>query len=361
MQLMNYPDKVVIGIMSGTSLDGLDIAACRFKADKDGFQYELLAAETYSYTPELKNKLASLMQGSALDFVKTDSEFGYLIGTHINGFVQKYDIQADLVASHGHTIFHQPQNGFTTQIGNGSCISSQCGLPVVYDFRMLDVAMGGQGAPLVPIGDQLLFASYSHCLNLGGIANISYDGGKGQRLAYDICPVNIVLNILVSEIGLDYDKDGALAAKGKTDQELLQQLESLDFYKQKGPKSMGREWIDEVVLPLILKRKMPLEDKLNTFCHHIGMCIAAEVSGKETNKILVSGGGAFNKYLVECIRKYTKGKAEVVVPDDAGIISFKEAIIFAFLGYRRLLGLPNCLASVTGAKADMSGGAVVGI
>jgi len=358
---MNYPDKVVIGIMSGTSLDGLDIAACRFEGDQNGFRYQLLAAETFAYTELFKKRLGNLMQASALDFVKTDAEFGYLIGSYVKEFVIKYQVKPDFVASHGHTIFHQPQNGFTTQIGNGSCIAATSGLPVIYDFRMLDVAMGGQGAPLVPIGDKLLFASYSHCLNLGGIANISFDDHRGQRLAYDICPVNIVLNTLVSAIGLEYDNGGALAASGKTNQDLLEQLELLDFYIQKGPKSMGREWIDREVLPLVLQSTLSLEDKLNTFCHHIGKRIAAEIGVGKDQKILITGGGAFNSYLVECIRKYTKGLSEVVVPEDAGVISFKEAIIFAFLGYRRLLGLPNCLASVTGAKKDVSGGTVVGI
>lgn len=358
---MNYPDKVVIGIMSGTSLDGLDIAACRFRGNQQNFEYELLAAETFGYTDDFKNRLANLMQASALDLAKTDADFGYLIGILVSEFVEKYNVQADLVASHGHTIFHQPQNGFTTQIGNGSCIASQCGLPVIYDFRALDVAMGGQGAPLVPIGDKLLFSSFSHCLNLGGIANISFDDKNGNRLAYDICPVNIVLNTLVSAIGLEYDNGGQLAASGNLNPELMEQLESLDFYKQKGPKSMGREWIDQDVLPLMLESKLTLEDKLNTFCHHIGKRIAAEVCEGKDQKILVTGGGAFNKYLLDCIRKYADGKAEVVVPEDAGVISFKEAIIFAFLGYRRLMGLPNCLASVTGAKMDVSGGVLVGL
>lgn len=351
---------MVLGLMSGTSLDGLDIAACIFYEEDGNFKFELVCAETIDYPDAWKNRLASLFRGTALDLVKTDADLGYYFGEEVKGFIERHQIRPELISSHGHTIFHQPENGFTTQIGNGACIASQIDIPVIFDFRSLDVAMGGQGAPLVPIGDKLLFSEYDICLNLGGIANISYDNSFGDRLAYDICPVNMVMNRIAAEKGLSYDDGGKLAASGELNPELLELLENLGFYKSTGPKSIGQEWVDVEVMPVINSFAITSEDKLHTFGVHIAKRILAEAGHAPGNpkKMLITGGGAFNTFLMKMFERENREKVELVIPDK-NVIAFKEAIIFAFLGYLRHLGKKNCLASVTGARQDVSGGSIV--
>jgi anhydro-N-acetylmuramic acid kinase len=347
---------IIAGLMSGTSLDGLDIAVCRFRKKTSGWSFEIIAAETISYSSTMKKKLSTLMKASAEEFAATDAFFGKFSGEQVKIFLTKKKIKVDLVASHGHTIFHQPEKGFTTQIGNGAYIAAAAGLPVVADFRSKDVALGGQGAPLVPVGDKLLFGQYDFCLNLGGIANISFDKKK-KRTAGDLCPVNILLNKLAETKGLSYDKDGKLAAKGKIDPTLLTKLNQLSFYKKPFPKSLGREWIDKEVFPLIDKSKSSTEDKLATVCEHIAFQIATILPSKKDAKLLVTGGGAFNKYLITRIQTRVGNKIKVIV-SDALTISFKEALIFAFLGLKRMIGEPNALSSVTGASRDSVGGSL---
>lgn len=357
---MKYPEKVVIGLMSGTSLDGLDIAACLFSGEGASQRFQLLRAETIEYDARLKKKLSGLMSASALEYAQMDFDFGYYMGDQVAVFLDRHSLRADLVASHGHTIFHQPHLGFTSQIGHGACISARCRLPVIYDFRSLDVALGGQGAPLVPIGDKLLFGDFTYCLNLGGIANISFDDSRGNRVAFDICPVNMVLNELASKLNKEYDKNGDIAASGKLSPDLLDQLEILDFYHQSGPKSLGREWVEKNIFPLLDRYPIPVSDKLHTFCAHIARRVAAVLpvkNGKE-KKILITGGGAFNTFLINVFRKTFSRKIAVHIPD-RDIIAYKEAIVFAFLGYLRAIEVPNCLASVTGASRDSLGGLLV--
>lgn len=356
---MDYPELTIIGLMSGTSLDGLDIAACKFGRKGQNWSYEILAADTIEYDLEKRNKLRGLMEATALELTQEHFNFGYFLGDSVSGFLQNNKIKVDYVASHGHTIFHRPEFGFTLQIGNGACIAARCKLPTISDFRSLDVALNGQGAPLVPIGDKLLFSEYSHCLNLGGIANISFDDEAGKRLAFDICPVNLVMNKLAQQKGLEYDKDGLLARAGKFHEGLYAKLEKLEFYEKAGPKSIGKEWVDEAVLPLIESFDISVEDALHTFSCHIAERISAVVNKKSaTDKILITGGGAFNKFLIEQISR--KCSVEVVVPAPE-IVMFKEALIFAFLGYLRVLGVNNSLASVTGASVDSCGGAIFSI
>ncbi len=357
---MKYPEKVVIGLMSGTSLDGLDIAACLFSCQNEQWKFQLLKAETIEYDSSLKNKLSGLMTANALEYVQTDFEFGYYMGDQVRRFLDSNKLQADLIASHGHTIFHQPQLGYTSQIGQGACIAARCGLPVVFDFRSLDVALGGQGAPLVPIGDQLLFSEFDYCLNLGGIANISFDNTSGERIAFDICPVNMALNELAGILNKPYDENGSVAASGQLHSELFQKLEALDFYYQPGPKSLGREWVAKTVLPLIHQYDIPVADKLHTFCLHIAGQIA-KILGSGTNKngkLLITGGGAFNTFLIDMFRKTFPAEIKLHIPDKS-VIAYKEAIIFAFLGYLRSLGLTNCLATVTGAGRNSCGGSML--
>jgi anhydro-N-acetylmuramic acid kinase len=351
----------VIGIMSGTSLDGLDLAYCHLIYKNSKWSFEILQAETIEYDVQRQNAFTEIMEKSALDITLLNADLGSFIGNEVSAFINKYSLHPDFVSSHGHTIFHQPSKLMTLQIGSGTHISAACSLPVVCDFRSLDVALGGQGAPLVPIGDKLLFSDYEFCLNLGGIANISFDKNQ-KRIAFDICPVNIVLNKLSLKLGHPFDKDGLLAKKGKVDQALLKDLNASDFYKHDYPKSLGKEWIDENIFPIIDASKISSEDKLCTFCQHIAIQIDAVIKNaglSSSSKILITGGGAFNVFLIERLKLISSERVNVIVPDKHTVM-FKEALIFAFLGVLRIRNAVNCLSSVTGASRDNIGGALYG-
>lgn len=350
-----------IGIMSGTSLDGVDLAYCVFQKNSDKWNYSIEIAETIPYPDEWRMRLSSLMQSNAQIYAQTHTELGRYFGTLTRKFIDQHQVKPNLIASHGHTIFHQPQKGFTAQVGEGSQIAAITSIDTICDFRSKDVALGGQGAPLVPIGDQLLFNEYDMCINLGGIANISYQKND-QRIAYDICPVNIVLNELASLVGKIYDEDGKLAEAGFVKKDLLNVLNRLEYYQQSPPKSIGKEWIDKSFLPLIHNSSVSVEDKACTACEHMDEQIskaindAALTSAKKTSlKILITGGGAFNKYLVQLLRKSTPH--QIIIPDEK-IIAFKEAVIFAFLGVLFLCDEVNVLSSVTGASRNHIGGAL---
>lgn len=340
--------------MSGTSLDGLDIAFCEFENAGKNWSYHILSAETIPYSEEWRNRLANLEKGSGHDFVTTDIDFGHLSGQLTKTFINKHQIQPDFIASHGHTIFHQPEKRITSQIGKGSSIAAETGLPVVCDFRSLDVALGGQGAPLVPIGDRLLFSEFDFCLNLGGFANISYEQ-DGQRIAYDICPVNIVLNHLAGRIGKSFDPSGQMARIGNLSPSLLLSLNQLSYYNHPPPKSLGKEWVLTHIFPMLDSSSILLNDQLNTFCEHIAIQVSKASFTNENLKMLITGGGAFNEYLMERIRHHTPHF--IIQPDD-NTINFKEALIFAFLGVLRWRQETNCLQSVTGARQDNIGGAI---
>lgn len=346
----------IIGLMSGTSLDGLDVAFCRFEPIGDGkFKYSILEAETYLYTKEWIERLKMLPFSSAEDLAITDVEFGHLIGVMTRKFIDKCAFKPDYVASHGHTVFHQPEKHFTLQIGNGSTIASECGFPVIFDFRSLDVALGGQGAPLVPVGDMLLFSDYDACLNIGGISNISFTE-NGKRVAFDVSPSNIVLNDLSKRLGMDYDDKGKVAESGRICSELKDRLDRLDYYKHSYPKSLGREWIDSVFMSELSKYELSVEDLLSTSVEHIACQISAILNTKKIKKVLVSGGGAKNEYLLKRIRSKVSD-TEICIPEEK-IINYKESLIFAFLGLLRILGKPNCLSSVTGSCMDNCGGVI---
>ena len=351
----------VIGLMSGTSLDGVDIACCYFSNNDEGWTFEIGDATTVEYTGEWHQKISTLHKKSAEVFAKTHVEFGQLLGSLTKEFIQRLRLQVDFVSSHGHTIFHQPNNQFTFQIGEGAALSAASGLPVVCDFRSKDVALGGQGAPLVPIGDELLFSKYNYCLNLGGIANISFNQIT-ERIAFDVTPCNMVLNQLSSALGMKYDDGGQVSKKGKVNELLLKQLNECGFYSSgpAGPKSLGREDVERDFFSIIHSHDMTLEDKLRTFSEHIAVQISSVVnhSGKERNerkKLLITGGGAFNTFLVQRIASLSQ--ADVIIPDKK-IIEYKEALIFAFLGVLRWRGEVNCLKSVTGSVTDHVGGAI---
>jgi len=343
-----------IGLMSGTSLDGVDVAFCEFKLENNKWHFHILTAETYTYSETWRSRLSLLEKGTALDFAITDMEYGHLLGQLCKTFIDKYNAKPDFIASHGHTIFHQPLKHLTSQIGHGSAIVAGSGFPVVCDFRTLDVASGGQGAPLVPIGDRYLFSDYDFCLNLGGFANISYEK-DGLRIAFDICPVNIVLNSLAEKNGLRYDKDGLISKSGAVNPALLDDINSLDYYSRIPPKSLAKEWVVEKIFPLLSSSGLSLQDQLATFTEHIALQINRVTVGDKSKKILLTGGGAFNKFLIHNLRDYCI--PEIVIPDDL-TINFKEALIFAFLGVLRWRNEVNCLSSTTGATRDNSGGCI---
>ncbi|MBL3657007.1 anhydro-N-acetylmuramic acid kinase [Fulvivirga sediminis] len=348
----------VIGLMSGTSLDGLDIAYCHFRLDDQQWGFKIIHAETVEYPLEMIEKLMKSTTLSGLQLTQLDHELGSYIGNAVHRFVNKYQVEVDLIASHGHTVFHQPEKGFTLQIGNINDISAKTGLPVIGDFRSLDVAYGGQGAPLVPIGDKLLFSDYDYCLNLGGIANISYEN-NGQRIAFDISPCNMVLNHLAARLGKSYDHEGGFARSGHVDKELLKQFNNLPFYASPAPKSLGFEWVERNFFPLLEPGQQSTEDLLATCVEHFAFQISRTIS-KPGSRLLITGGGTFNNYLIERITSHSGGRnTEVIIPDKE-VIGFKEALIFAFLGVLKITGQSNCMSSVTGASQNTCGGVSVG-
>jgi anhydro-N-acetylmuramic acid kinase len=341
--------------MSGTSLDGLDLALCEFEPKGHGYTFRIHKALTVSYSREWKTKLSEAPGWSAQAYFELHAEYGHFMALEVQNFLKGVSQAPVLLCSHGHTVFHQPQKGFSTQLGCGATLAAITGITTVCDFRSMDVALGGQGAPLVPIGDKLLFSQYQACVNLGGIANISFDNDKGERLAFDICEANLLLNHLSEKAGKPYDENGSMARSGKIVPGLFIGLNELEFYKTSGPRSLGREWFEHNVLPLIDSNNFSIEDKLATSVEHIAFVIAETLNKNHIQGALFSGGGAFNTYLLERIQSYTKAKCHV---GDKLTTNFKEALIFAFLGYLRFNHMPNTLKSVTGAKANSIGGAV---
>ncbi|AYN01710.1 anhydro-N-acetylmuramic acid kinase [Chryseobacterium sp. 3008163] len=342
-----------IGLMSGTSLDGLDICLAKFEKQNSVWEFEILQAETLLYSEKWENQLRNSIHLSAEELLELHSEYGFYLGKAVKSFIEKYNLEnIDVIASHGHTVFHQPQKKFTLQIGDGRAIKIETGLPVVYDFRSQDVLMGGNGAPLVPIGDELLFSEYDACLNLGGFSNISLKLND-KRIAFDIAPVNIVLNKLAQNFNQNFDVNGYLAKQGKIDTELLNKLHSLDFYTQSHPKSLGIEWCNGNIFPLF--ESLDSKDILATFTEHAAEQISKIFNQYQLNKVLFTGGGTYNSYLIEKIKEKTN--SEIIIPEKE-IIDFKEALIFAFMGVLRMSGEINVLSSATGSSSDHSSGVV---
>ncbi len=343
----------ILGIMSGTSLDGLDLAFCRFSQKNNTFGFKLLKAETLAYPVAMANRLNDAINLSARDLCILDHEYGKWIGKAAKEFLDTNKLEADYIASHGHTVFHQPSDSFTLQIGNGNDIAAITGIRVIFDFRSRDVALGGQGAPLVPAGDEYLFQKYDYCMNLGGFSNISFRK-EGKRLAFDICPVNMGLNYLANQMGMSYDIMGRKGREGKIIPELLDKLDRLEFYHTQPPKSLGREWYLENMEP-ILKLEYSKKDILRSLYEHIATQVSKVLNENQGQDVLITGGGAKNKFLVELIAQKTK--CECIIPDTM-LVDFKEALIFAFLGFLRINNLPNVFSSVTGALADHCAGII---
>ena len=351
----------VIGLMSGTSLDGLDICYTEFKYKNGKWEYEIIKAEDESYPEDIKEKLATAQNMTALEFALFNSDYGIYLGERVKEFMQRNGAEPHFIASHGSTVFHQPAIRFTSQIGSGAGIAAETGVDTICDFRTTDVALYGQGAPLVPVGDRNLFGEFDYCLNMGGFSNISSESVKEDaqgnkirtRIAYDISPVNYILNKYTRKVGLEYDKDGEIASTGVVCLELLDKLNNLPFYTQSGPKSLGREWVENEVFPLIDSYNLSLADTLCTVCEHVAVQISKHIKG---GKVLLTGGGALNKFLVERMQANAP-QCLYFIPDNQ-TINFKEALIFAFLGALYVVDMPNCMSSVTGAKYNCIGGAL---
>ena len=345
----------VIGVMSGTSLDGIDLAHIHFTVFEGKWSFTILESEIISYPPDWLNKLKVAVSFSAEKLTQLNEDYTQFLGDIIKSFIDNYHIKnLDAVCSHGHTILHQPQNGFTLQIGNLPKIAAIINQKMVCDFRVQDVKLGGQGAPLVPIGDRILFSEYDYCLNLGGFSNVSFEE-YSKRIAFDISPVNTVLNLYANQLGLDYDDKGTIARSGRLNSELLKDLNALDYYKKSFPKSLGFEFVKEIVLPLIEKYSISIEDKMQTFTEHIALQTSLALPNKQ-GKILITGGGAYNDFLIERMQFHLP-KIQVIIPDNK-TLEFKEALIFALLGVLKLRNEINVLSSVTGAEKNHSSGVI---
>lgn len=353
----------VIGLMSGSSLDGLDIVFTELHVNGGKWSFEIIAAETYPYDAHWQQQLQDAPKLSAIDYQLLHTAYGHYLGAAVNQFIEAHNLhyQVALVASHGHTTFHLPAQRMTGQLGDGAAIAAATGLPVVSDLRALDVAFGGQGAPIVPMGEKLLFSDYNLLLNIGGIANLTVNTG-GEYVAFDICPANRVLNGLAQTVGQEFDAGGALAASGGVAETLLAQLDALEYYALPAPKSLANTFGTDVVLSMILSAGLPVQDALRTYVAHVVAQVvrAVQVGGQQPqgSKMLVTGGGAFNDFLVAELGNALQPLGiEVVVPE-ANVVNFKEALIMALLGVLRWRQEATVLASVTGASRDSIGGAV---
>jgi anhydro-N-acetylmuramic acid kinase len=345
----------VIGVMSGTSLDGVDLAHIQFQIKDSKWTFQILECETISYDSNWITSLKAAVDYSENQLLELNKNYTQLLASIMADFIKKHAIEnLDAICSHGHTILHQPQNGFTLQIGNLPEIAKLTRQKVVCDFRVQDVQLGGQGAPLVPIGDRILFSEYDYCMNLGGFSNVSFEENN-TRIAFDISAVNTVLNFYANQLGLDYDDKGQISRTGNCNVDLLNELNALDFYKKKHPKSLGFEFVKEVILPLMERYPISIEDKLHTYIEHIAIQIALALPKKKGN-MLTTGGGAYNDYLIERIHFHLP-EMDVIIPSKK-ILEFKEALIFALLGVLKMRDEVNALQSVTGAKYDHSSGVI---
>jgi anhydro-N-acetylmuramic acid kinase len=352
---MNKENYHVIGVMSGTSLDGVDLAQIQFVIKNNQWTFKIIHSETLSYNGSWLSILKNAVTFSHDQLQELNRDYTLLLSTIINEFIQKYQIQnLDAICSHGHTILHQPQDGYTLQIGNLPEIASLLQQTVVCDFRVQDVQLGGQGAPLVPIGDKILFSGYDYCMNLGGFSNVSFEE-NGKRIAFDISPVNTILNFYANQLELDFDDKGIIARSGAVNSELLNELNALDFYKLKHPKSLGFEFVKEIVLPIMEGFEISIEDKLATFIEQVAIQTALALPSKR-GTLLTTGGGTYNDYLIERIQYHLLGM-QIIIPKKE-IIEYKEALIFALLGVLKLRNDVNVLSSVTGASKDHSSGTV---
>ncbi|WP_281542922.1 anhydro-N-acetylmuramic acid kinase [Maribacter aestuarii] len=349
----------VLGLMSGTSLDGLDLAYCHIWENEGKWQFEIKETTSITYTEVMQTELKDSIHLSAESLLQLHNTYGIWLGERALDFIKNKNLDVEFIASHGHTSHHRPEMGLTFQLGSGQHLANSSGQKVICDFRSNDLALDGQGAPLVPIGDRLFFSEYDFCLNLGGISNISFEV-KDKRIAYDIGLANMILNYIIRKIGLDYDKDGELARTGEINSDMLKRLNDLKYYLLPHPKSIGYEWFIEEVVPIVEDTEDTLQNLLHTSVHHICDKIAQQIklNSDETKKrLLITGGGAMNSFLIETLKQKLGTQMEVVVPEPI-LIEFKEALVFALMGVLRVERQINVLRSVTGAKRDSSSGVV---
>lgn len=345
--------------MSGSSLDGIDMAYCKIQT-ANPYTFTIIAAATSPFSHEEFLMLKNCTPDIHYNYHKEDEMFAKVSAQAINNFLQKNNLpKPDAIASHGHTVFHFPALGKTKQIGSGQLIANLTGCKVIYDFRAADVEAGGQGAPLVPLCDAIFFNNYHACLNIGGIANISFDTPTG-RIGFDICGANQLLNYIAQTIDLPFDENGELAAAGFVDEQLLSDLDACAYFQLPYPKSLDNHFVRKYFIERIAAANISANDKLATATYHIAKQIAIIINQQnkvhENYRLLVTGGGAFNVYLIQLIEKLTGIK--ITLPANE-IIQFKEALAMCLMGVEKLQNKPNFLPSVTGAKTAVSGGVVV--
>lgn len=353
----------VIGLMSGSSLDGLDIVYTQLTEIRGAWSYEVLASACEPYPVELSDELRRAAGLSVPEFLRLHTRYGHYLGNAVNTFITRHQLEhkVHFICSHGHTVWHEPRRQTTTQIGDGAAIAAHTYLPVIADLRNMDVALGGEGAPIVPIADRLLFSDYNFCLNIGGIANITIN--REQPLAFDICPANQLLNHFALGLQKAYDENGELARLGNNVEPVLQKVNQVAFYEQRIPKSLHNGFVTEEVIPHFSDIS-DHRDALHTSTRHIVAQIIKAMDpyllpGVE-QKMLVTGGGAFNTFLIELLQEElarTGQSVAVVVPDEQ-TVKFKEAIAMALMGALRWREEPNTYASVTGAKHDSIAGTI---
>lgn len=346
-----------IGLMSGTSLDGLDLCYCHITQNENRWSFDIIETSSISYNDDLQTKLKNAIYLKADELLEFHNWYGTWLGQQTKAFIKTNSLEVDFIASHGHTTHHKPENGLTFQIGSGQHLANTSGHKVVCDFRTNDVALGGQGAPLVPIGDYLFFGNYGFCLNLGGISNISFDK-NGKRIAYDIGLANMILNHITNKIDLAYDNGGEIAKSGEINKKMLEELNALPYYQLPYPKSIGFEWFVEEVVPIVEKTQDSIENLLHTSIHHICEKIAEQVELHKIKnaKLFSTGGGALNDFLIATLQEKLT-TTSIVVPNKT-LIEFKEALVFALMGALRFEQQINVLKSVTGARRDSSSGVV---
>lgn len=353
----------VIGLMSGSSLDGLDIAFVELQENGGKWSYEILQGDCYEYDEIWMDKLKHAISLNALDYQLLHTEYGHYLGQQVNTFIERNKLhhQVNLISSHGHTTFHRPDKLMTGQLGDGAAIAAETQLPVVTDLRAMDVAFGGQGAPIVPIGEKMLLGDYTYFLNLGGIANVSANINE-VFTAFDICAANRVLNMLASEKGLVYDEGGNIAASGKVNDTLIQKLNELEYYKLPHPKSLANDFGTDLVFPIVKQASITIEDAMRTYVEHIALQIKNAIVSfnlqATAGRLLATGGGAFNSFLIKRLKEVLQElNIEVVIPDE-NLIKYKEAVVMALMGTLRWREEYNVLASVTGSKRNSIGGAL---
>lgn len=353
----------ILGLMSGSSLDGLDLATVEYEIDGDSIRdWKVLYAASYEYPEKWQSKLESAPAASGYKLASLHAETGNFFGDLCLRFIEESGITPDYIASHGHTVMHAPKLSFTLQIGDASHIAVRAGVPTISDFRTADIAAGGQGAPLAPIVEQYLYKGYGMYLNLGGIANISAHGDSGI-LAWDVCPCNQLLNFSAGRKDLPYDQDGLLARTGSVDQALLGEFRKIIPLPHSNPYSLDNTFILTKFISLLKASFLSVEDQLCTSVEYISDCItkqakqARNLLGTQPT-MLITGGSAHNTFLIERLKaRLSQHSIEAVVPDDA-TIDFKEAILMSLCGLLRILQKPNALASVTGASRDTVNGGV---